>query len=168
MRNSISSGRSASQVKTSPSKSGTCRLVRASRFSQRLARSGLRLYPYVDSGVCTAPLTCCCAMLCGVISLSVRLRMYRCYPHAACGTLLVGPVMHNWYGFLAVKFPPSLGAYRMTFSKMAVDQVRYASWLLAAGCCCGSQQLQQLKFRPFCQLPVCIRRTRASRRKRQH
>eukprot|EP01046_Picozoa_sp_COSAG06_P012029 COSAG06_NODE_694_length_13019_cov_11.782043_10_plen_115_part_00 len=73
-------------------------------------------------------------MLCGVISLSVRLRMYRCYPHAACGTLLVGPVMHNWYGFLAVKFPPSLGAYRMTFSKMAVDQVRYASWLLAAGC----------------------------------
>ena len=40
----------------------------------------------------------------------------------ACGTLLVGPVMHHWYGFLAVKFPPSLGAARMTFSKMAVDQ----------------------------------------------
>ena len=69
-------------------------------------------------------------MLCGVNSLCVCLR-HRCYPHAACGTLLVGPVMHNWYGFLAVKFPPSLGAYRMTFSKMAVDQVRYAnSYLL--------------------------------------
>ena len=43
------------------------------------------------------------------------------------GTLLVGPALHSWYGFLFKKFPPSAGGgLRSTLARLACDQLLFA------------------------------------------
>ena len=93
--------------------------------------SKLETHPLITKALTSGFITLAGDCVCQMVIEGGNFDAFRAFRFFVTGTVLVGPVLHYWYGFLFRRFPPSAGM-SSTLSRLACDQLLFAPSFIPA------------------------------------